>query len=159
MLFLWFITQIFLTKHYAALTLKKDLMAGLGLVQHLTTSRPMAARNQKTTSRPMAARNQRQPANQHGDWWIGGYEDRPSKWATAGRSQLDEPQGTLTSPTFDIQGNYISFLIGGGCDIDTIRAELIVDDRVSKTLNLVKTGFTLSELKKNRLVSPIKMAG
>ena len=40
MLFLWFITQIFLTKHYAALTLKKDLMAGLGLVQHLTTSRP-----------------------------------------------------------------------------------------------------------------------
>ena len=115
--------------------------------------------NQPTYGDNPTARNQRQPANQHGDWWIGGYEDRPSKWATAGRSQLDAPQGTLTSPTFDIQGNYISFLIGGGCDIDTIRAELIVDDRVSKTLNLVKTGFTLSELKKNRLVSPIKMAG
>ena len=135
MLFLWFITQIFLTKHYAALTLKKDLMAGLGLVQHLTTSRPTVITPQLGTL------GQRQPANQHGDWWIGGYEDRPSKWATAGRSQLDAPQGTPTSPTFDIQGNYISFLIGGGCDVDAIRAELIVDDRVSKTLNWLRWGL------------------
>ena len=114
--------------------------------------------NQPTYGDNPTARNQRQPANQHGDWWIGGYEDRPSKWATAGRSQLDAPQGTLTSPTFDIQGNYISFLIGGGCDIDAIRAELIVDDRVSKTLNLDNVGFTLQDLTKNRLVSPSKTA-
>ncbi|PFX24481.1 hypothetical protein AWC38_SpisGene10914 [Stylophora pistillata] len=86
--------------------------------------------NQPTYGDNPTVRNRGQPANQHGDWWIGGYEDRPSKWATAGRVQLDEPQGTLTSPPFDIQGDYISFLIGGGCDINTVRAELIVDERV-----------------------------
>ena len=57
------------------------------------------------------------PANQQGDWWIGGYENRPSQAATPGAVQGDAPQGTLASPFFTIVGKRISFLIGGGCDI------------------------------------------
>ena len=70
-------------------------------------------------------------ANQQGDWWIGTYENRPSKTAPAGRIQGDVPQGTLTSPFFTITGKYISFQIGGGCDINTVRAELIIGNKVS----------------------------
>ena len=69
-------------------------------------------------------------ANQQGDWWIGGFENRPSKAATPGAVQGDGPQGTLASPFFKIVGKRISFLIGGGCDIKKVRAELIVDHQV-----------------------------
>jgi len=79
------------------------------------------------------ARNRGQPANQQGDWWIGGAENRPSKAAPAGRVQGDGPQGTLTSPSFKITGKHISFLIGGGCDIKTVRAELIVGHKVVRS--------------------------
>ena len=48
----------------------------------------------------------------------------------AGQIQGDAPTGTLTSPSFRIIGGHISFLIGGGCDIKTVRAELIVDNKV-----------------------------
>ena len=70
------------------------------------------------------------PANQQGDWWIGGHEDRPSKAAPAGNTQGDGPQGTLTSPMFNIRGQSISFLIGGGCNITSVRAELVIDGQV-----------------------------
>ena len=43
----------------------------------------------------------------------------------------DGPQGTLTSPPFVIiSSGSINFLIGGGCSIDVVRAELIVNDQV-----------------------------
>lgn len=71
-----------------------------------------------------------QPAKQQGDWWIGGYEDRPSEAAQAGNVQGDGPQGTLSSPYFCIVGKNISFLIGGGCDVNVVRAELIVNNQV-----------------------------
>ncbi|KAL9978350.1 hypothetical protein ACROYT_G015851 [Oculina patagonica] len=79
--------------------------------------------NQPTYGDNPTARNRGQPANQQGDWWIGGFENRPSK----GRFQRsgiqdDGPQGTLTSPSFKISGQNISFLIGGGCDINSVRA-------------------------------------
>lgn len=90
-----------------------------------------AFNNQPTYGDNPTARNRGQAANQQGDWWIGGYESRPSTWEPAGRVQGDGPQGTLTSPSFDIQGNYISFLIGGGCDINSVRAELVVGHKVS----------------------------
>ena len=85
-----------------------------------------------------AARN-RESAQQQGDWWIGGMEYRPSESDTAGRQNLVERQnsargdllqGTLISPCFRIVGRDISFLIGGGCTISDIRAELIVDNQV-----------------------------
>lgn len=75
------------------------------------------------------ARN-REPANQQGNWWIGGYENRPSEATPAGQTQGDNPQGILTSPHFNITGKTISFLIGGGCDINTIRAELLMGSQV-----------------------------
>ena len=92
-----------------------------------------AFNNQPTYGDNPTARNRGQPANQQGDWWIGGYENRPSKSASAGKIEGDGPQGTLTSPYFTITGKYIFYLIGGGCDINTVRAELIVDNKVGNT--------------------------
>ncbi|KAL9969833.1 hypothetical protein ACROYT_G022099 [Oculina patagonica] len=86
--------------------------------------------NQPTFGDNPTARNRGQPANQQGDWWIGGYEDRPSEEAKAGDVQGDSPQGTLTSPRFRIVGKKITFLIGGGCSVNEVRAELIVNDQV-----------------------------
>ena len=86
--------------------------------------------NQPTYGDNPTARNKGQPANQQGDWWIGGFEHRPSPSVTGGQVQGDGPQGTLTSPRFNIIGQYISFLIGGGCDINLIRTELIVNSQV-----------------------------
>ena len=88
-----------------------------------------AFNNQPTYGDNPTARN-REPANQQGDWWIGGFENRPSQAATPGAVQGDGPQGTLASPFFKIVGKRISFLIGGGCDIKKVRAELIVDHQV-----------------------------
>ena len=90
-----------------------------------------AFNNQPTYGDNPTARNRGQPANQQGDWWIGGYENRSSKAALAGKIQGDGPQGTLTSPFFTITGKNISFLIGGGCDIKTVRVELIIGNKVS----------------------------
>ena len=72
----------------------------------------------------------RETAQQQGDWWIGGYEDRPSPSHAAGQTQTDTPQGTMTSPAFTIRGSMLSFLIGGGCDVTKVRAELVVDGKV-----------------------------
>ena len=77
------------------------------------------------------ARN-RKSAQQQGNWWIGGAEYRPKESAPPGKQppDADLPQGTLTSPCFQIVGHNISFLIGGGCELNEIRAELIVKNKV-----------------------------
>ena len=93
--------------------------------------------NQPTYGDNPTARNRGQPAEQQGDFWIGGYENRPSEEAPAGEIQGDEPQGTLTSPPLKIVGNTISFLIGGGCDMNTVRAELIIDGEVRLNVVLI----------------------
>ena len=75
----------------------------------------------------------RESAQQQGDWWIGGSENRPSENDPKGKQHPDgpdQPRGTLTSPCFRIVGRDISFLIGGGCTTSNIRAELIVDNQV-----------------------------
>ncbi|CAH3194307.1 unnamed protein product [Porites evermanni] len=90
-----------------------------------------AFNNQPTYGDNPTARNRGQPANQQGDWWIGGSEDRPCPKVTGGYVIGDGPQGTLTSPPFVIiSSGSINFLIGGGCSIDVVRAELIVNDQV-----------------------------
>ena len=88
--------------------------------------------NQPTFGDNPAARN-RESAQQQGDWWIGGAENRPSENDNSGRQHpdgADPPQGTLISPCFRIVGRNISFLIGGGCTVSDIRAELIVNNQV-----------------------------
>ena len=95
-----------------------------------------AFNNQPTYGDNPTARKRGQPAKQQGDWWIGGAENRPSKAATPGALQGDGPQGTLVSPFFKIVGKRISFKIGGGCDIKTVRAELIVDDQVRQSFRI-----------------------
>jgi hypothetical protein len=73
------------------------------------------------------ARNRGQASKHQGSYWIGTYEKRLRQADPAGQVQGDEPQGTLTSQPFPIQRPAITFLIGGGCDLNTVRAELIVD--------------------------------
>ena len=94
--------------------------------------------NQPTYGDNPTARN-RGPSNHQGDWWIGGAEHRPNISSAAGLLQPvgpDVPQGNLTSPTFNVIGQTISFLIGGGCDENVVRAELIVGGQVGKFTDL-----------------------
>ena len=99
-----------------------------------------------------AARN-RESAQQQGDWGIGGAEKRPSESDPAGELHTDSPDtplGTLISPCFRIVGRDISFLIGGGCTISDIRAELIVNNQVRLfTLTIM---FHLITLKQPELI-------
>lgn len=87
--------------------------------------------NQPTYGDNPTARNRGQPAKQQGDYWIGGFENRHTPHEQPGATQGDGLKGTLTSPFFKITGRYITFLIGGGCDLAWIRAELVVDYKVS----------------------------
>jgi hypothetical protein len=76
------------------------------------------------------ARHRGQPSQHQGNYWVGGYENRHTPSEPAGRIQGDGPQGTLTSDPFTINFGAINFLIGGGCDINTERVELLVDGQV-----------------------------
>ena len=69
-------------------------------------------------------------SNHKGDWWIGTYENRSSPSEPFGGWQGDGPQGSLTSPSFQITGKLLTFLIGAGCDNPDIRAELIIGGEV-----------------------------
>ena len=71
--------------------------------------------------------NRKEPSKHQGHWWIGTYENRSSPSHPAGEKQDDEPQGSMTSPTFLIDANFLTFLIGAGCQNFETRAELIVD--------------------------------
>ena len=71
-----------------------------------------------------------EPSKHEGDWWIGTFENRPSSSDPAGKEQGDQPQGSMTSPSFLIDTNFLTFLIGAGCQNFKTRAELIVDGDV-----------------------------
>ena len=79
----------------------------------------------------------RESANQQGNWWIGTFENRPSIDAPAGHAQDDAPQGYLTSPSFKINGKSVDFLVGGGCDINIVRVELVVGIQVSENTSQI----------------------
>ena len=81
----------------------------------------------------------------YGDWQVEGeaFGDAPAEGTFPGQQivlgyfgdQLvntfidgDEPQGSLTSPEFEIQHPYISFLIGGGNHPEEVGAKLLIDD-------------------------------
>lgn len=73
------------------------------------------------------ARNRGQASKHEGEYWVGGYEKRPSPTDPAGQIQGDGPQGTLISQSFTIKMPTISLLVGGGCDPNTVYVELVVD--------------------------------
>lgn len=70
------------------------------------------------------------PSDSGGDYAIGNY--RINTWA--GGPKGDDNVGTLTSPSFTIDGDHISFLIGGGREKDTtLQVQLVVDPQVVRT--------------------------
>ena len=91
-----------------------------------------AFNNQPTYGNNTSARDKQynHESNHKGDWWIGTYENRSSPSEPFGGQQGDGPQGSLTSPSFQITGKLLTFLIGAGCNNPDIRAELIVDGEV-----------------------------
>ena len=106
--------------------------------------------NQPTFGDNPTARNRGQPSRHQGDWWIGGFENRSSEAAEEGAIQGDEPKGTLTSPRFLTTGRKISFLIGGGCNMTVVRAELLVDNE-ERSLSIVSSSVWTSLRLKERL--------
>ena len=100
--------------------------------------------NQPTFGDNPKARN-RESAKQQGNWWIGGAELRPKESVLPGKQppDADLPQGTLTSPCFQIVGHNISFLIGGGCELNEIRAELIVNNKVGISHCIMRCNISL----------------
>lgn len=89
-----------------------------------------AAFDSQPTYGDNATARARGQASRHQDhFWIGTYEDRRKPTDPPGRVQGDGPLGTLTSVPFPIQSGAISFLVGGGCDINTERVELLINDQ------------------------------
>lgn len=89
--------------------------------------------NQPTYGDNPTARKRGQSSSHEGDFWIGGYENRPDPSSPPGATQGDGPQGTLTSAPFVIASKRIGFLIGGGCDMNAVRAELLIGSRVVRS--------------------------
>ena len=63
----------------------------------------------------VTARGRGQRSNHAGQWWVGGFE----------RSLSDAPTGSLTSAPFPASHAWASFLIGGGSDPRSVRAEIV----------------------------------
>ena len=91
-----------------------------------------AFNNQPTYGNNTLSRPGRSWSKHKGDWWIGTFENRSSPSEPFGGEQTDVPQGSLTSPSFQITGKLLTFLIGAGCDqsFPNIRAELIIGGEV-----------------------------
>ena len=68
-----------------------------------------------------------QPSRLQNNYFIGTYENRPNATFTPGGTQGDGPAGTMTSDVFAVEGNAISFLLGGGCNIHDEYVELLID--------------------------------
>jgi hypothetical protein len=64
--------------------------------------------------------------NQQGNYWIGTYENHPDVDAPQGAVQGDAPVGTLLSAPFSTNQQFVSFLVGGGNDVNRLRVELLV---------------------------------
>ena len=89
-----------------------------------------AFNNQPTYGNNTLSRPGRSWSKHKGDWWIGTFENRSSPSEPFGGQQDDGPQGSLTSPSFQITGKLLTFLIGAGCNNPDIRAELIIGGQV-----------------------------
>ncbi|HYO75091.1 MAG TPA: hypothetical protein VE010_01405, partial [Thermoanaerobaculia bacterium] len=79
------------------------------------------------------------PIGIQGRYWIGTYEQRPGATTAWGTIQGDKAVGTLTSAPFRIKRGHLSFLIGGGGNVEQERVELVIPaadfDRVEAARN------------------------
>lgn len=73
------------------------------------------------------ARGRGQSAKHQGDYWIGTFECYNGVSGSPGSIQGDQAVGTLTSIPFIIKHSLISFLIGGGMEIERIHVALIIE--------------------------------
>ena len=64
------------------------------------------------------------PIGHQGQFWIGTFEERPDETASWSAVQGDSPMGTITSPSFIIDQQFLSVLVGGTCDLLTEKVEL-----------------------------------
>ena len=78
-------------------------------------------------------------ANHEGAWWIGTRENRKRPAEVSGKSQGNQPIGTLTSPGFLIAYSKLFFLFSGTPDPEKARVELLVNDEVARVAS-AKTG-------------------
>jgi len=69
------------------------------------------------------------PIGHQGDRWIGTFEHRPRPEDPWGGTQGESPTGTMISPTFIVTRDFISFLIGGTCDLNQLSVRLEVQGR------------------------------
>jgi hypothetical protein len=90
------------------------------------TATGYAFSGQPTFGNNLTPRRPGESPGQEGNYWIGTFENRNSPRAPLGLVQGDEPQGTLTSPPFTIEGQSISFMIGGGRDMERQYAALLL---------------------------------
>jgi len=80
-----------------------------------------------TLTGDFASEPQRNPSTAGGDYYLG--QKRINTWEGGPRG--DDNVGTLTSPTFEIDGTHVSFLVGGGTRTDgSLEVELVVDGEV-----------------------------
>jgi hypothetical protein len=92
-----------------------------------------AFENQPTSRDDIQSRQSNQSLNYQGKYWIGTYKNcTGSSPGLLGSVQGDGPTGEMISFPFIVQGNSISFLLGGGrsCSVN-----LIIDDQIALSAN------------------------
>ena len=65
------------------------------------------------------------PVGHKGRYWIGTFERRAAEGDPRGRVQGDGPRGVLTSAPFAVSSSYVTFLVGGGRDLERLKVELL----------------------------------
>ena len=94
------------------------------------TASGTAFQYQPTKGDNPTARRRNQPSNHQGEFWIGTFEKyQGAHGQKPGQVQRDKPTGTLTSIPFQIEGERITFYIGGGKRPKSIYVALLVDGR------------------------------
>jgi hypothetical protein len=79
---------------------------------------------------PTARRRRGQPSSHQGEFWIGTFEKYQGLFGSRpGQVQGDKPTGTLTSIPFQLKGNRISFLVGGGKHLKSEYVALLIEGR------------------------------
>jgi hypothetical protein len=97
-------------------------------------------------------RNVAYPIGINSNYWIGTFENRPRPQDPFGRVQGDGPTGTLTSEAFKVANNFITFLIGGGKDLQNLKIELLVSPGTNQPFRPIpgtaRTGMNLELMRR-----------